>query len=175
MRIDHEPSIGLVLGSVVSSAAEGVRRNKISSALSLLALLIVIPLALGSRYDERPRYRRFILPEIERLEGLHLAALDRSADGPTDTWRLYHFLDAHRKSLDVLDYLRSRRTVTSDGTRAHGELIRYYELIDEHFAILRTQMSVHPNTDYLERWEEVVSGLGPIYRVWADWLDAPTS
>lgn len=170
MRIEGEPSVGAVLGSVASSVAEGVRRNKLSAALSLLALIIAIPLALGSKYDERPRYRRFILPEIERLEAVYMGALVRAAEGPTDTWRLYHFLDAHRRALDVLDYLRSRRTVTSEGHRAHGELIRYYELIDEHFAILRTEMSLRADTDYLVRWEEVVVELRPVYRVWADWV-----
>ena len=165
----REPSIGGLLGAVASSIAESIRTNKLSAILALVAFLVFIPL-VGIRYDERPRYRQVILPEIERLEVRYQSALRRSEAGPTDTWRLYHFIDAHRRARDVLDYLNTRRPVTGPGLEAHGDLILYYELVIEHFAILRTEMSLSPEVDFLYRWDEIEADLQPIYDRWAGWL-----
>jgi hypothetical protein len=160
---------GLIV-AIAASVAEGVRQNKLSTVLALLALLVFIPL-LGIRYDERPRYRQVILPEIDRLEALYHAAVDRSEEGSTDAWQLYHFIDAHRRAVDVLDYLRTRKPVTEPGITAHGDLILYYELINEHFAILRTEMSLDLDLDFLGRWKEVERELEPIYDRWTDWVE----
>ena len=167
----QESSIRGLMGAIASSIAEGIRQNKLSAVLALLALLVFIPL-IGIQYDERPRYRRFILPEIERLEARYHAAIKRSEDGPTDTWQLYHFIDAHRRAGDVLEHLRTRKPVTGLGIEAHGELILYYELVNEHFAILRTEMSLAMDMDFLSRWKEVDLDLKPIHDRWADWVDA---
>ncbi len=158
-----------LIAAIASSVAEGVRQNKLSTVLALAALLVFIPL-IGIRYDERPRYRQVILPEIERLEVLYHASIERSEEGPTDTWQLYHFIDAHRRAVDVLDYLRTRKPVTGPGIQAHGDLILYYELVNEHFAILRTEMSLALDLDFLARWKEVERALKPIYDRWSDWV-----
>ena len=158
-----------LIAAIASSVAEGVRQNKLSTVLALVALLVFIPL-IGIRYDERPRYRQVILPEIERLEVLYHASIERSEEGPTDTWQLYHFIDAHRRAVDVLDYLRTRKPVTGPGIQAHGDLILYYELVNEHFAILRTEMSLALDLDFLARWKEVERELKPIYDRWSDWV-----
>ena len=165
------PSLPGFVGALFEGAREAIRQNRLPASLSLLALAIVLPLALGARYDERPRYRQFILSEIERLEFRYRSAIDRAEEAPTPVWRTYHFIDAHRRAVDVLDYLESRRPVTATGRRAHQALIQYYELTDQHFAILRTEMSLKPDMDYLERWRQVTGDLEPLYRTWADWAD----
>ena len=166
-----EPSIGRVGASIAWSIAEGLGRNKLAACFSLVALLVFLPLAVGIRYDERPRYRQVILPEFERLEARYDGALDRAENGPTELWRLYHFLSAHREAVEVLQYLRSRRPTTAAGMQAHGDLIRYYELVDEHFAILRTEMSLKPEIDFLARWQKVQADLAPLYDRWAVWIE----
>ncbi len=172
--VDLEPqesSIRGLMRAIASSIAEGIRQNRLSTVLALIALLVFIPLA-GIRYDERPRYRQVILPEVERLEALYHAAIKRSEDGPTETWQLYHFIDAHRRARDVLDYLKTRKPVTGPGIRAHGDLILYYELVNEHFAILRTEMSLALDLDFLSRWKEVERELEPIYDRWTHWVES---
>ncbi len=170
-RIDSgETSIRGLIGAVASSVAETVRHNKLPSVLALVALVVFVPLT-GIRYDERGRYRQVILPEIERLETLYQAAIKRSEDAPTDAWQLYHFIDAHRLAGDVLDYLNRRKPVTGPGNQAHGDLILYYELVNEHFAIVRTEMSLALDLDFLVRWKEVQRDLAPIYDRWATWVE----
>jgi len=163
-------SIRGLTGAIASSVAEVIRQNKLSTVLVLAALLVFIPL-VGIRYDERPRYRQVIVPEVERLEALYHAAIDRSENGPTRTWQLYHFIDAHGRAGDVLDYLKTRKPVTGPGVQAHGDLILYYELVNEHFAILRTEMSLALELDFLSRWKEVERELEPIYHRWTDWVE----
>ena len=48
-------------------------------------------------------------------------------------------------------------------------LIQYYELVDQHFAILRTRMSIDEEIDFLERWREITRDLQPIHDRWARW------
>ncbi len=166
----NEPYISDIARSIVSSLRESIRQNKLASSLALVAFLIVLPLTFGSRYDERPRYRQVILPDIERFEERYRGAIERAETAPTDIWRLYHFLDAHRSAVETLKHVRSKRTVTPEGTRAHAALIRYYELVDQHFAILRTQMSVDEEIDFLERWRDITRDIQPIHDRWASWL-----
>ncbi len=116
-------------------------------------------------------YRQVILPEIERLEARYHAAIKRSEDGPTGAWQLYHFIDAHRRTGDVLDYLKMRKPVTAPGIQAHGDLILYYELVNEHFAIIRTEMSLAMDLDFLARWKEVEQELEPIHGRWTNWVE----
>ena len=169
--LDAQPSIAGIAQSVVSSLLDGVRRNKIASILALIALMVTLPLVLGTHYDERPRYRQVILPGIQRLEQRYRAALERAANAPSESGSVSHFIDAHERAVDVLDFIRSRRAVTADGTRAHLELIRYYRLVDDHFAILRSEMSIDPDIDFLSRWEETSARLQPIYDRWSTWIE----
>ncbi len=168
---DAQPSIAGIARSMVSSLVEGARKNKIASILALIALIVVLPLALTSRYDERPRYRQVILPGIQRLEQRYHAALERAAEEPSASRRVYHLIEAHERVVDVLDFIRSRRPVTPDGTRAHSELVRYYKLVDEYFAILRSEMSIDEDIDFLGRWEEISAEIQPIYDRWSTWIE----
>ena len=165
------PSIAGIAHSVVWSLVEGVRRNKIASILALIALIVALPLVLGTRYDERPRYRQVLLPDIQRLEQLYRAALERAANAESEAASVSDFIDAHERAVDVLDFIRSRRAVTTDGTRAHSELIRYYRLVDDHFAILRSEMSIDRDIDFLSRWEEISTRIQPIYDRWSTWIE----
>ncbi len=164
-----EASIRGLIRAVASSVAEGIRQNKLSSILALVALLVFLPL-IGIQYDERPRYRQVILPEIEGLEARFQAAIKRSEDGPTEVWQLYHFIDAHRSARDVLEHLRTRKPVSGPGIQAHGDLILYYELVNEHLAIIRTEMSLAMDLNFLARWKEVEVELEPIYDRWSQWV-----
>ena len=168
---DAQPSIAGIANSVVSSLAEGVGRNKIASSLALIALIVALPLVLGTRYDERPRYRQVLLPDIQRLEQRYRAALERAANAESESGSVSDFIDAHERAVDVLDFIRSRRAVTADGTRAHSALIRYYGLVDDHFAILRSEMSIDQDLDFLSRWEEITTRIQPIYDRWSTWIE----
>jgi len=154
-----------------ASFAEGLRRNKIASILALIAFIAFVSLALGSRYDERPRYRQVILPGIERSELLYHAALERMVAEPKASRRVYHLINAHERAVDVLKFIRSRRPMTAVGTMAHMELIRYYRRVDEAFAILRSEMSIDEEIDFLDRWEEIRLKIRPIYERWSTWIE----
>ena len=58
------------LKSIVRNWIEGLRRNKLPAALSAIALIVTTALALTSDFDERPRYRQLILPEIRKAAGV---------------------------------------------------------------------------------------------------------
>jgi hypothetical protein len=164
------PSLRDLVVGIGYSTLDGFRLNKLASVLALLGLIVFIPLTFGTRYDERPRYREVILPDIQRLESRFEAALKRSVDGPTAAWQLYHFIDAHRRAKDVLDGLKSRNPVTPSGRQAHDDLILYYELANEHMAIIRTQMSLALDLDFLARWEEARKEIQPLRDRWAAWV-----
>ena len=169
--LDAQPSIAGIARSVVSSLGEGVGRNKIASTLALIALIVALPLVLGTRYDERPRYRQVLLPDIQRLEQRYRAALERAANDESEAGSVSEFIEAHERAVDVLEFIRSRRAVTADGARAHSALIRYYRLVDDHFAILRSEMSIDEDLDFLSRWEEISTRIQPIYDRWSTWIE----
>ena len=168
--LDTGPSIGRVGRLIAGSLISSLWSNKIASILSVVAFAIILPLTFGVKYDERPRYRQVLLPRVQVLEESYFNALERAEVAVDKTARLYHFLDAHRRALDVLEYVSSRSAVTAEGKAAHLALIRYYELVDEHFAILRSEISVHDEIDYLERWEQIKPGIQLLYARWASWV-----
>lgn len=159
-----------ILRSLAHGFSDLVRHNKLASALSAIAFILGVAFAFHDPYDERPRYRERILPEIERLEARFFESLRDAENAPNETWRLQYFLNAHLKALDVLKFLKSRRPATEEARRAHAELIRYYELVDEQFAIIRTEMSVKEALDYMSEWKEKSLELKPIRDRWLDWL-----
>ena len=57
-----------LLRSITRNILDGIRGNKLPAALSLVALVVTGAFAVTSNFDERPRYRKFILPEIEKAE-----------------------------------------------------------------------------------------------------------
>src|SRR5206468_12763687 len=81
--------------SVTHSSVDGLRRNKLPAALSAVALALTTALAMTSDFDERPRYRRFVLPEIEKAEQQFLEAMSEAEQTPNDLWRGGYLHEAH--------------------------------------------------------------------------------
>lgn len=171
LTIDTGPSIVGIGRLIAASLKNSLWANKIASILAVVALALILPLTFGVKYDERPRYRQVLLPRIQVLEKSYFNALERAGVAVDKTARLYHFLDAHRRALDVLEYVSSRSAVTAEGKSAHLALIRYYELVDEHFAILRSEISIEDEIDYLERWEQIKPDIQVLYAQWATWVE----
>ena len=70
--------------------------------------------------------------------------------------------------------IRSERPITASGKKAQADLLRYYELVDEELAIIRTEMSNKEETyDYIGEWKQANAGLLPVRQRWQDWLSAP--
>ena len=156
--------------SMVGSSLEGLRRNKLPTALSAVALALTTALAMTSDFDERPRYSRFVLPEIEKAEQQFLEAMSEAEQTSNDLWRVRYFIEAHRRAKAALRMIRSAHAMTVSGRKAHNELVRYYELVDEELAIIRTEMSFDESYDYLAEWKRKNSELLPIRERWARWL-----
>jgi len=138
--------------------------------LAVVAFAGASALAFSSQYDERLRYREVILPDIERAEALFFRLLKAAENPPSENWRLSYFLTAHIKAKDVLHVAKARQPKTRTGMKAHAELIRYYELVIEEFAIIRTQMSIDEDMDYLAEWRSRHARLKPIRDRWLAWL-----
>ena len=123
-----------------------------------------------SRADSRDRYRRALLPDIARAETQFDNLLHEAETTDNENWRIWYFLSAHLKARDLLRQVKGHWPRTRDGMRAHGELVRYYELITEDFAIIRTQMSLDEKMDYLAAWRKVQAERVPIHKNWERWV-----
>ena len=157
--------------SVAHSSAESLRRNKLPACLSAVALALTTALAMTSDFDERPRYRRFVLPEIEKAEKQFFDAMDEAAQTSNDLWRVRYFIEAHRRAKTALRAIRSAHAMTATGRKAHNELIRYYESVDEELAIIRTEMSFNDSYDYIAEWQRKNAEMLPIRQRWATWVN----
>jgi hypothetical protein len=160
-----------LLQSIERSILDGIRRNKLPAALSLAALVLTAAFALTSDFDERPRYRKFILPEVEKAESQFFGVMREAEDERDPYWRLLYFLEAHRRAKNVLQAIRSERPMTPSGRKAQAELVRYYELVDEELAIIRTEMSNKETYDYVGEWNRANAGLLPIRQRWQEWVN----
>src|SRR5207244_13637126 len=109
-------------------------------------------------FDERPRYRNFFLTDIKKAESQFVDVMHDAEIEPDERWRLLYFLEAHRRAKNVLQVIRSERPLTSSGKKAQAELVRYYELVDEEFAIIRTEMSNKDTFDYISEWKRDNAG-----------------
>ncbi len=165
-----EPSLKSFVSSILRNLVDGIRGNRLAAALSLVAFLAVATFALSSQYDERPRYREVILPDIEAAENRFFKTLEAAETAPNETWRLHYFLIAHQEARQVLRVVRRRQPRTRDGIQAHSELIRYYDLVTEAMAIIRTEMSVDEKLDYLNEWKSQQEQLLRIRENWAAWV-----
>jgi hypothetical protein len=169
--LDDVTSLSALVKSLSQTFAEGVRRNKLAACLSTFALILSTALSLTSEFDERPRYRQTILPEIQRAEEQFLRGMQYAVDAPSDDWRIYYFITAHRSAKDVLRVAKSQYPVTAKGRRAHDALIRYYEFVNEELAIIRTEMSLHLDYDYMAEWNRRnVEFLG-VREQWSRWVN----
>lgn len=156
--------------SLADAFLAGLRHNKLPAILAVIALLVTTAFALNSQYDERERYRQVIFPDIERAEAQFVITMDDAKKAVNETWRLHYFIAAHSKARDVLRLARSRRPRTLAGIKAHDRLIRYYEFVTEHLAIIRTEMSIDERLDYLGEWEKTKAELQPIHDEWGTWV-----
>jgi hypothetical protein len=162
-----------LIRSIAGGFIEVLRGNKIATVLAATALVVTSIFAVTSQYDERPRYRQVILPEIATSEAQLDGLLKAAEETENDNWRIYYFIDAHQKARDILQLTRRRWPHTREGIRAHGELVRYYELLTEDFAIIRTQMSLNPAMDYMAAWRKVRAERWPVREAWAGWVNGP--
>jgi hypothetical protein len=160
------------LASIVRSIVESLRRNKLPAFLSLIAVLVTTTLAVTSDYDERPRYRKFVLPAINKAESQFVDVMNLAETENTEPRRTLYFLEAHRRAKNALKVIQSERPMTSAGRKAQAELARYYELVDEQLAIIRTEMSNSESYDYIAEWNRKNAQLKPIRERWLIWLNA---
>jgi hypothetical protein len=157
--------------ALLRSIVEGIRRNKLPVCLSLVALVLTTAFALTSNFDERPRYRRFVLPEIEKAETQFFNQMREAENETEEPARALYFLEGHRRAKNVIQVLESEHPMTEDGKKAQSELLRYYTLLDEQFAIIRTEMSTNDSYDYIGDWKRANAQLLPIRQEWLRWLN----
>jgi len=164
------------LRSLVHSLFDGLRRNKFPASLSAIALILCTALAFTSDYDERPRYRELILPKISKAEQQFFAIMQQAETEPDELRRLHYFLEGHRRAKTALRVVREQHSMTAAGRKAQRELVRYYELVDEQLAIIRTELSFKESYDYISEWKHRNAELIPIRERWLTWvgvLDGP--
>ncbi len=160
-----------LLRAIGQSILDGTRRNKLAASLSFAALILTTAFALTSNFDERPRYRKVILPGINKAERQFLDVMRQAEEEPDERWRVLYFIEAHRRAKNALRVVRSERPMTPDGKKAQAELALYYELVDEELAIIRTEMSNNESYDYIAEWKRSNSQLLPIRQHWEQWLN----
>ena len=169
--IKGEATLGWLVKSLALGLVEGLRRNKVATILALSTLVISITLAVNSEFDERVRYRQFILPDLLRIEGRFLSTIRYADNAPHEEWRLFYFITAHDQIKDIIRQAKGSWPASAAGRRAHGEFIRYYELANEEFAIIRTEMSMNGNLDYLAAWKEREAKLKRFRDDWSAWVN----
>jgi len=167
----EEPTVRGLIKSLAGSVFSSLRHNKLAAILSGLACVAVTFLAITIQHDERPRYRESVLPPIARAENEFVKILERADNASTELWRLQYFLNAHRKVKEILRITADFSPTTPDGIEAHRELVRYYSLVNEDMAIIRTEMSLNENLDYLAEWKRYQTRLSPIREKWLTWVN----
>jgi hypothetical protein len=167
---DDPTSFRGFIKALIYGAVENLRRNKLPALLSAIALLIFTALALTSEFNERPQYRQWILPEINNAETRFFGIMQEAEETTDDLWRLQYFIEGHRRAKTVLQVVRSHRAQTFAGRQAQDELIRYYELVIEELAIIRTEASLNDSYDYIAEWKRRNGELLPIRQKWVRWL-----
>ncbi len=173
--LDAAPTLGGLFGSLIRGFFETLRKNKLASVLAALVLVVSTVLAFSLEYDERPRYRQLIFPEIERAENQFIWSMHNAEAATSDDWRLHYFLTAHLKVNEVLRTAKAKWPSTASGRKAHRDFIRYYELIDEDLAIIRTEMSMNDSLDYWSIWKTKELELKPLRDHWNNWLNETPS
>jgi hypothetical protein len=164
--------LGEFITALIRSFIEGIRRNKLPVSFSLVALVLTTAFALTSNFDERPRYRKFVLPEIEKAENQFFYQMRQAEQETEEPARALYFLEGHRRARNVIQVLESEHPMTEDGKKAQFELLRYYMLVDEQLAIIRTEMSNNDSYDYIGEWKRANAQLLPIREQWLRWLNA---
>ncbi|HYR87800.1 MAG TPA: hypothetical protein VE422_27205 [Terriglobia bacterium] len=169
---DDPTSVRGFIKALIYGATENLRRNRLPALLSAIALLVFTAFALTSEFDERPQYRKWVLPEINNAEGRFFGIMQEAEETTDDLWRLQYFIEGHRRAKTVLQVARSRRPQTVGGRQAQYELIRYYELVVEELAIIRTEASLNDSYDYIAEWKRRNADLLPIRQKWVRWVQS---
>jgi hypothetical protein len=156
--------------SIAQEIVNGVRRNKIAAFLAIVVLIGTTVFALNTPYDERPRYRQYLLPNIEEAEAKFLKCLADAENTTNEDWRVSYFMTAQARAQDVLNIAKHHWPHSHDAVHAHEELVRYYELILEDFAIIRTQMSLDDKMDFMAAWHKVQAERWLIHERWTNWV-----
>jgi hypothetical protein len=166
--------IATTLRGLIKSLAIGalgtLRQNKLATVLAAIACTVFTSLAITIQYDERPRYRETILPQIRRAEADFNRSLEAAERASTENWRLQYFITAHGKAKEILRIAAEQQPTSPDAIHAHNELIRYYQLVNENMAIIRTEMSIHQELDFLAEWKKQQLFLQHIRHAWLDWV-----
>ena len=152
---------------------DGLRRNKLPAGLSFIAIILSTTLLSTGEFDERPRFRKMALPQIAKAEQGFFAVMEEASLESNDLRRLQYFLEGHRRAKAALRVVREERPVSVAGRKAHRELLRYYELVDEQLAIIRTEMSFNESFDYIAEWSRRNSELMLIREQWLAWIQQP--
>lgn len=169
--VDDLTSLSGLGRSLVHAVIDGVRRNKLAASLALLTLIVSATFAVNSQFDERSRYRELILPDIQKAEARFFDLMSAAEQAPTEEWRLYYFVNAHRRAKNVLNVAKAHWPSTSPARKAHSELIRYYDLVDEELAIIRTEMTINESLDYVAEWKRQNAELQQIRKRWMSWWE----
>jgi hypothetical protein len=169
--IEEQPTLRGLLKSLFSGFLDLLRQNRLAACLASIAFIVSTTFAVNSHYDERPRYREVILPDILKAEAQLTDLMRYAESAPSEDWRLFYFLSAHRKAKNFLQIAKSRKPRTAEGIRAHNELIRYCDLLDEGLAIIRTEMSLHEDLDYMTEWKNRSAELAPLRAEWSRWVE----
>jgi hypothetical protein len=159
-----------LIKSLTLGAFNSLRQNKLAAVLAGISCLAFTYLSVAIQYDERPRYRETILPQVTQAESEFLKSLEAAERASSDEWRFQYFLSAHYHAKEVLRIANEEQPTSSDGIRAHSELIRYYQLMNENMAIIRTEMSIKQDLDYFAEWKRVLAKLEPIRQNWLRWV-----
>ena len=157
------------LKSLARSCIDGLRRNRLPACLSAIALVLTTALAFTGDFDERPRYRKLILRAIDKAENQFFAVMREAEQEPNEIRRIHYFMEGHRRAKAALRVVSSEYPTTTEGRKAHRELIRYYELVTEQIAIIRTEMSFNESYDYMAEWKRRNAELLPIRNRWVAW------
>ena len=161
------------LTAILRSSADSLRRNKLPASLSVIALVLTSALAYTSNYDERPRYRQLVLPKIHKAEQAFFSIMEAAEQEPDEIRRIHYFLEGHRRAKAAMRIVSEERPMTAAGRKAQRELLRYYELMDEQLAIIRTEMSFNESYDYISEWKRRNSELMTVRERWVKWIGLP--
>ncbi len=111
------------------------------------------------------------MPDFTRAESRFVAAMNDAEKATDADLKAHYFVDAHRRVTLPLYLARTYHPRTAGGRRAQRELVRYYELVDEELAIIRTKMSLDESYDYIDEWKEWNGEALRIRQRWADWVN----
>ena len=84
----------------------------------------------------------------------------------------YYFIEGFSRAKDALNVARKNYPGSPGGRKAQDELVRYYELVVEEIAIIRTEMSLKDSYDYIGEWKKRNAELLPIRERWEKWIQS---